>query len=169
MRHFIAQRLLSQRLTNTQDSELERFQFRVKCAAAFVFFGFSLLLARLVYLQIIQNEYYSTRAESNRISLIPILPKRGEILDRNGEVLARNYLSFTLEITPALVDDLTGTIGNLEKLIEIHPKDKRRFLGLVNENRLFESLPVRNRLTDEEIARFSVNRYRFPGIHQPDQ
>jgi penicillin-binding protein 2 len=164
LRHFIAQRLLSQRLTSTQNFGLERFQFRVKCAAAFVFFGFALLLARLVYLQIIRNEYYSTRAESNRISLIPILPKRGEILDRNGEVLARNYFSFTLEITPALVEDLAGTIDRLEKLIEIHPKDKRRFLGLVNENRWFESLPVRNRLTDEEIARFSVNRYRFPGV-----
>ncbi|MDR1275554.1 MAG: penicillin-binding protein 2 [Candidatus Accumulibacter sp.] len=164
MRQFIAQRLLSRRLTNIQNAEIDRFRFRVKCATAFVLLGFALLLSRLVYLQIARNDYYSTRAEDNRISLIPILPSRGTILDRNGEVLARNYSAFTLEITPALVENLEETIAELEKLVEIQPKDKRRFQRLVNEGRPFDSQPIRIRLTDEEIALFTVNRYRFHGV-----
>ena len=147
-----------------QGDHLDRFRFRVAFAAGVVVLAFSLLIGRFTFLQVLQHEYYTTRAEDNRISLIPIPPNRGIIEDRNGVVLARNYSAFTLEITPSKVDDLDQTIESLGELIDIQPKDKRRFRKLLDESRSFESLPIRTRLSDEEVARFSANRYRFPGV-----
>ena len=126
--------------------------------------AFALLAARFVYLQIIQHDYYTTRAEDNRISLVPIAPNRGVILDRNGTILARNYSAFTLELTPSKIENLDETIERLGRLIDIQPKDKRRFRKLLEESKSFESLPIRTRLTDKEVARFAANRYLFPGV-----
>jgi len=133
-------------------------------AAGAVVLAFALLIGRFVFLQIIQHDYYITRAEDNRISLVPIAPNRGVILDRNGTVMARNYSAFTLEITPSKVENLDVTIENLGKLVEILPKDRRRFRKLLEESKSFESLPIRTRLNDEEVARFAANRYLFPGV-----
>jgi penicillin-binding protein 2 len=149
---------------NPQDGELLRFRFRVAFAAGAVLLGFSLLLGRFVFLQVFQHDYYSTRAENNRITFIPLPPNRGIIEDRNGIVLARNYSAFTLEITPSKVEDLERTIESLGELIEIQPKDKRRFHKLAEDARPFDSLPIRTRLADEEVARFAAHRYRFPGV-----
>ena len=149
---------------NTQDRELDRFRFRVAFAAGVVMLAFSILIGRFVYLQVIQHDYYSTRAEDNRISLVPIAPNRGVIQDRNGTIMARNYSAFTLEITPSKVDNLDETIDNISTLIEILPKDRRRFRKLLEESKSFESLPIRTRLTDKEVARFAANRYLFPGV-----
>jgi len=129
-----------------------------------VVLAFALLAARFVYLQIIQHDYYTTRAEDNRISLVPIAPNRGVILDRNGTILARNYSAFTLELTPSKIENLDETIERLGQLIDIQPKDKRRFRKLLEESKSFESLPIRTRLTDKEVARFAANRYLFPGV-----
>ena len=148
----------------TQDGELDRFRFRIAFAAGAVVLAFAVLIGRFVFLQVFQHEYYTTRAEDNRISLVPIPPNRGVIADRNGVVLARNYSAFTLEITPSKVEDLDQTIETLGELIEILPKDRRRFRKLMEESKSFESLPIRTRLTDEEVARFAANRYRFPGV-----
>ena len=147
-----------------QDDELNRFRFRIAFAAGTVVLAFSALIGRFVFLQVFQHEYYTTRAEDNRISLVPIPPNRGVIEDRKGVVLARNYSAFTLEITPSKVESLDQTIESLGELIEILPKDKRRFRKLLEESKSFESLPIRTRLTDEEVARFAANRYRFPGV-----
>ena len=149
---------------NTRDRELDRFRFRIAIAAGVVVLAFAILVTRFVYLQIVQHEYYTTRAEDNRISLVPIAPNRGVIVDRNGVVMARNYSAFTLEITPSKVDDLDETIDGIGKVIEILPKDRRRFRKLLEESKSFESLPIRTRLTDEEVARFAANRYLFPGV-----
>ena len=149
---------------NPQDNEILRFRFRVAFAAGTVLLGFSLLLARFVFLQVFQHDYYSTRAENNRITFIPLPPNRGIIEDRNGVVLARNYSAFTLEITPSAVGDIERTIESLGELIEILPKDKRRFHKLAEDARPFDSLPIRTRLSDDEVARFAANRYRFPGV-----
>ena len=156
--------LLPPTLPQPQDGELDRFRFRVAFAAGAVVLAFALLIGRFVFLQILQHDYYTTRAEDNRISLVPIPPDRGVITDRNGLVLARNYSAFTLEITPSKVESLDQTIEALGELIEIQPKDKRRFRKLLEESRSFESLPIRTRLTDEEVARFAANRFRFPGV-----
>ncbi|MBQ0943528.1 penicillin-binding protein 2 [Ideonella sp. 4Y16] len=146
------------------ERELDRFRLRVFAAAAFVLIGFSLLVARLVYLQVLRHEELSTRAENNRIAVVPIVPNRGRIIDRNGVVLATNYTAYTLEITPSKVDDLEATINALAEFIDIQPRDRRRFKRQLDESKSFESLPIRNRLTDEELARFMAQRYRFPGV-----
>jgi penicillin-binding protein 2 len=144
--------------------ELERFRSRLLVAGGFVLFCFTLLFVRFVWLQIVQHEYYQTRAEDNRISLVPIVPNRGLILDRNGIVLARNYSAYTLEITPSRTRDLEQMIDDLATIIDIQPKDRKRFRKLLEESRNFESLPIRTRLTDEEVARFIAHRYRFTGV-----
>ena len=149
---------------NTHDRELDRFRFRIAFAAGVVVLAFALLIGRFVFLQVFQHDYYSTRAEDNRISLVPIAPNRGVIFDRNGTIMARNYSAFTLEITPSKVESLDATIDDLSKLIEILPKDRRRFRKLLDESKSFESLPIRTRLSDEEVARFAANRYLFPGV-----
>ena len=149
---------------NTPDQEISRFRARVMWAGFFVFICFGLLVARFIWLQVLRHDYYSTRAEENRISLVPIVPNRGLIVDRNGVVMARNYSAYTLEITPSKVRKLEATIDELADLIDIQPKDRKRFHKLLEESKTFESLPLRNRLTDEEVARFIAQRYRFPGV-----
>ena len=112
----------------------------------------------------VQRDYYHTKAEDNRISIVPVPPNRGLILDRNGVVLARNYSAYTLEIMQAKVVDLERTINELAEVVDIQPKDRSRFKKLLAETRNAETLPIRTRLTDTEVARFAANRYRFPGV-----
>lgn len=146
------------------DRELDRFRFRVALAGVLVVVALSILIVRFFHLQVIQHDYYTTRAEDNRISLVPIVPNRGVIVDRNGIVLARNYSAFTLEITPSKVDDLDATIEGLGRVIEVQAKDRKRFRKLMEESKTFESLPIRTRLTEDEVAKFAANRYLFPGV-----
>ena len=149
---------------NHVEGELKQFRSRLAIAGGFVLLCFFLLVARLVWLQIIQHAYYQTRAEENRISLVPIVPNRGFIVDRNDVVLANNYSAYTLEITPARVDNLNQAIESLATIIDIQPRDRKRFKKLLEENKNFESLPIRTKLTDEEVAKFVARRYRFPGM-----
>ena len=146
------------------EAELSRFRARVLVASLVVLFAFLLLAARLVYLQVVRHEDLKEQAESNRTAIVPIVPSRGLILDRNGVVLASNYSAYTLEITPARVDNLEATIEKLAKIVDIQPRDKRRFKKLREESKNFESLPIRTRLSDEEVARFAAQRFRFPGV-----
>ncbi|HTH95340.1 MAG TPA: penicillin-binding protein 2 [Rhodocyclaceae bacterium] len=147
------------------EEEIERFRKRLGFASGFVLFCFAVLILRFVWLQIIQHRYYQTRAEENRIALVPITPNRGLIVDRNGAVLARNYSAYTLELTTSKVNGkLDDVIDQLAKIVDIQPRDRKRFKKLLEENKNFESLPIRTRLTDEEVARFIANRYRFPGV-----
>ena len=149
-----------------RDAQQEVYQFRVRLgiATTFVIVMFALLFVRFVYLQFVMHEHYNTLAEANRISILPIVPNRGIIVDRNGVVLAHNYSAYTLEITPSKVDNLESMIEEIAALVEITPRDRRRFRKLLEESKRFESLPIRTRLTDEEIARFAAHRYRFPGV-----
>ncbi len=144
--------------------ELARFRLRVIVAALFVCVCLGLLAARFYYLQVVRHDYYLTRAEDNRIALLPTVPNRGTIVDRNGVVLARNYATYTLEITPSQVGDVEATLDELAMLVAIEPRDRRRFAKLLEESRNFESVPVRSRLSDEEVARITAHRYRFPGV-----
>jgi penicillin-binding protein 2 len=145
--------------------ELDRFRARVLAAAAFVVLGFALLGARLVWLQVWKHEELSTQAEANRIAVVPIVPNRGLILDRNGIVLATNYSAYTLEITPPKLNaDTDAVIDQLAQVVDIQQRDRRRYKRLLEESKSFESLPIRTKLTDEEVARFTAQRYRFPGV-----
>ncbi|HVK56039.1 MAG TPA: penicillin-binding protein 2 [Burkholderiales bacterium] len=149
-----------------RNQERELYSFRLRLAIAFgvILLACGLLIARFVYLQVVQYEHYHTLAEANRISILPVVPNRGLIVDRNGSLLAHNYSAYTLEITPSKVGKLDETMDLLSTVVEITPKDRRRFKKLLEESRNFESLPIRTRLSEEEVARFAVNRYRFPGV-----
>jgi len=146
------------------EQELGRFRTRLIAAAAFVLFAFGLLTARLVYLQVYRHDELMTQAENNRIAVVPIVPNRGLIVDRNGVVLANNYSAYTLEITPSKVADLDATIDQVAQVIEVQPRDRKRFKRLMEETKSFESLPLRTKLTDEEVARFTAQRFRFTGV-----
>jgi penicillin-binding protein 2 len=150
-------------LRNVQ-ADLSRFKSRVLVAGLLVCLSFMLLAARLVYLQIFRHDDLLEQADSNRITAVPVVPNRGLILDRNGVVVATNYSAYTLEITPAKVVNLDLVIDELSQLIEVHPRDKKRLKKLLEESKGLESLPLRTRLTDEEVARFSAQRFRFPGV-----
>lgn len=144
--------------------EIYYFRLRLILSLSFVLAMLLILLLRFVYLQIVKHDYFQTMAESNRIAVVPIVPNRGLILDRNGVVLARNYSGYTLEIASRKVADLEATINELSTLVDIQPKDRKRFKKLLAESRNFDTLPIRNRLSDEEVARFAAQRYRFPGV-----
>ncbi len=146
------------------ESEIGRFRGRVLAAAAFVLLAFCLLAGRLVHLQVFRHEELATQAEANRIAVVPIVPNRGLIVDRNGVVLATNYSAYTLEITPQRGADLEALIDELAGVVSIEPKDRRRFRRLQEELKGAESLPIRTRLSDEEVARFMAQRFRFPGV-----
>jgi len=144
--------------------ELQQFQRRLAIAAAFVLIMFLLLACRFFYLQVVKHGELYTLAEANRISIVPVLPNRGIIVDRNGVALAHNYSAYTLEVQPARIDNLDSLIDEIATLVEITPRDRRRFKRLLEETKSVGTLPIRTRLSDEEIARFAAHRYRFPGV-----
>ncbi len=146
------------------ERELFWFRRRLGLAAALIVLAFAGLFARFVYLQVVQHGHYKTLAETNRIAIVPVAPNRGVITDRNGVVLAQSYSAYTLELTPARIRDLDATIDRLAEIVDVGARDRKRFRKLLDESKNFESLPLRTRLTDEEVARFAVNRYRFPGV-----
>jgi penicillin-binding protein 2 len=146
------------------EQELSRFNARLLAAAGFVLFAFGLLAARLVHLQVYKHDELATQAENNRIAVVPIVPNRGLIVDRNGVILANNYSAYTLEITPSKVADLEPLIDRLAEVVDIQARDRKRFKRLLEESKSFESLPIRTKLSDEEVARFTAQRFRFPGV-----
>ena len=151
-------------LTNN-DREIHLFRLRVVALVALGFICFGALVARLVFLQVVKHDDFAALAEDNRIAIVPIVPNRGLIVDRKGVVLARNYSAYTLEITQSkLRNTLDSVIDELSTLIEIEPKDRKRFKSLLAESKNFESVPLRTRLTDDEVARFAAQRFRFPGV-----
>src|SRR4051812_35884449 len=145
------------------ERELAQFHLRIGVAGVLVLIGFGLLAARFIFLQVIQHDHYASRAEDNRISIVPIAPNRGLILDRNGIVMARNYSGYTLEIFPRKTRSVERTIDEVAELVEITSRDRARFRKLLAETRNAESLPIRTRLSDEEVAKFAANRYRYNG------
>ena len=146
------------------EADLGRFRDRVLVASLVVVACFALLTLRLVYLQVVRHGDLLEQAESNRTAIIPVVPNRGLILDREGIVLATNYPAYTLEVTPSKVSNLEQTIDQLAQVVDISARDRRRFRKLMEESKSFESLPLRTRLSDEEVARFAAQRYRFAGV-----
>ena len=146
------------------EADLGRFRARVYVVSIVVLVCFGLLVARLVYLQVVRHDDLRAQAESNRTAIVPIVPNRGLIQDRNGIVLASNYSAYTLEVTPAKTGGVEQTLEELSKVLDITARDRRRFKKLMEETKSFESLPIRTRLTDTEVARFAAQRFRFPGV-----
>ena len=153
-------------ITELKNYQNEQHNFRLRLAVLglLVIICFSLLAFRFYFLQINRYDYYQTLAESNRISIVPITPNRGLITDRNGVVLAHNFFVYTLEITPAKIENLDATIAEIAQLVEISTVDLKRFKKLKAQSHTFESVPLRTHLNEIEAAKFAVNRYRFPGV-----
>lgn len=144
--------------------DLAAFRRRVFVAMLFVLVCFGLLAARFHYLQVVRHDYYHSRAEGNRIALLPVVPNRGVITDGRGHVLARNYSAYTLEINPSQVENLEATIDELARIVPIDVGDRRRFRKQLLESKFFESVPIRTHLSDEEVARLVARRYSLPGV-----
>src|SRR5450759_1168048 len=113
-------------LRNVQ-ADLSRFRMRVLVASIVVLVAFLLLLSRLVYLQVYRHEDLAEQAENNRTTIVPLIPNRGLILDRNGIVLASNYSAYTLEVTPSKVANLEQTIDDLSTVMDITARARKRF------------------------------------------
>ncbi len=154
------------RMTAFRNSQLEidLFRSRAAVAALAVLAAFGLLVIRLVWLQVVKHDELHQRAEAQRTALVPVTANRGLIRDRNGIVIAENFSAYTLEINPRRVDDVAATIEALAEVVDIQPRDRRRFKKLHDELKGAESVPIRTRLSDDEVARFSAQRYRFPGV-----
>ncbi len=144
--------------------EIYFFRLRLTLSLVFVLVLTFILLARLIYLQVIRQSDFTTLADKNRISVAPIVPNRGLIQDRNGVVLAQNYSGYTLEIYPAKVANLEATIDSLAALVNITLKDRKRFKKLLTESHTSNSYPIRSRLSEAEVARFASQRFRFAGV-----
>ncbi len=144
--------------------ERKLFSGRAIFAGICITLSVAVLLSRLAYLQIVSYEHFATLSQDNRIKLVALPPPRGLIYDRKGRLLADNVPSYRLEITPSEVTNLDEVLARLGALIEISDSDLRRFNTEKSRKQSFQSIPLRFNLTDEEVARLSVNRYRFPGV-----
>ncbi|NCV90227.1 MAG: hypothetical protein EBW19_08575 [Betaproteobacteria bacterium] len=133
-------------MLSTQSQAKLIFERRSLVSAGLILVLLGLLLARFVWLQVIQHDSYWDKAEDNRIALVPVPAARGVIFSREGEVLADNTPAYNLEITPAQTESIDQTLDVIEQIIEISPKDKRRFRQLLKESRSLDSLPLKVRL-----------------------
>ena len=145
-----------------------RFYRRIVVMLLFVVLLFAVLIGRLTYLQLLKSSDYAARAESNRKVVIPSTTTRGTVRDRNGELLAKNYWAYALEIRVAdmargkKLDDL---LDEISEIVDITPGERRRFKRLKEEARRFESVPLLTRLTNEQVAQVIANRWRLPGVN----
>ena len=144
--------------------ESQAFLTRTIVAGMLVLATILLLVSRMVQLQVVDHEHFTTLSRENRVKLVPLPPTRGLIYDRNGVLLAQNRPAYSLEITPEQVEDLEGTLGELAKVIEIGEEDLERFWQLKKRKRRFDSVPIRIDLSQDETAQFAVHRHRFPGV-----
>jgi penicillin-binding protein 2 len=153
-------------MTLLRNPEREVLHFRQRLVAASLVVGvcFLLLCGRFVLLQVIRHGEFQARAEQNRTALVPVTANRGLIKDRNGVIIAKNYSAYTLEIEPAKVDNVDATIERLSEVVEVPARDRRRFHKTLDDYKHLDSVPIRTRLSDEEVARFAAQRFRFPGV-----
>jgi penicillin-binding protein 2 len=144
--------------------EKRSFTRRVMVAALLVLLLAVLLIARLAQIQLVQHDYYVTRADENRIRLIPVPPVRGLIFDRNGALLAQNEPSFVLKITPEKVGGLDNTLARLADVLQLSGRDIARFKDRMHKTQRYNAVPLRTHLSMEEVASFEVRRYEYTGV-----
>ena len=140
------------------------FSMRAFGAAIIVAVLTLVLVGRLVHLQIFKHQHFTTLSENNRVKIVPIAPTRGLIFDRQGEILAQNLPTYSLEVVPEVVDNVDALITDLREIIEITDADEEAFLTALARKRRFEKVSLRPRLDDREVARIAVDRHRFPGV-----
>ncbi len=144
--------------------ESQLFLSRSIVSLAIVIILLLVLTGRLIYLQVESHHHYKTLSQDNRVKIEPLPPTRGLIFDNNGEILAQNLPAYSLEIIPEKTADLALTIQSLSEIINVEAEDITRFHKLRKQRRRFDSIPLRVRLTTEEVSRIAVNRHRFPGV-----
>ena len=140
------------------------FRARVYVVAFLVICCIFVLGTRLFHLQIISNEHYATLSQENRVRVVPIAPTRGLIFDRNLKLLANNKSSYQIEITPVQVEDVQQVVKQLGDYIQLEEHHLKKFFEDVRRKQSFESIPLKLNLNEDEVAKFSVNRHRFPGV-----
>ncbi len=145
------------------EEESRLIRLRVYSAVVIIILIVMALVARLFYLQVIRHDHFITLSQSNRVKVLPIAPIRGLIFSRDNVLLADNQPSFSLELIPEQIDNLDKTIGQLSRLIDIDEDSVNRFKKLRREKRRFESIPLKFNLSEDEVARFSVERHKIPG------
>ena len=152
--------------SSIQDREREArlVAVRVLVAGILVLAALSLVVVRLVHLQVDNHEHYSVLSKDNRVKIQPVPPTRGLIYDARGLLIADNHPTFSLEITVEKVDSLAQTIDALAAILPIDDKDRSRFERMLGQRVRFQGVPIRLNLTEEEVARFSLDSYRFPGV-----
>lgn len=151
-------------LIKDHSAEANLFARRTLIGLLVVFVMIAMVLTNLYYLQISRFEDYQTRANGNRIKVLPVAPNRGLIFDRNGVLLAENRPVFSLQIIPEEIDDLEFTVNALSKLLEIDAEDVSDFYNDLKGNRRFKPVNLVNRLTPKEVALFSAQQHKFPGV-----
>lgn len=138
---------------------------RALVAGVLVVIMLCLVAARLWYLQVVRYEGLAARADQNRITVVPIPPRRGEITDRNGVVLARNYRDYTLSVVPAYVEGpLDEMLDNLSSLVYISPRERRRFKQTVAQSSRYHPIVLRNSLNEVEASWFAAHSFKYPGV-----
>jgi penicillin-binding protein 2 len=154
------------RRTPIKDQQFEAVLFQRRAVLSFlvILAVIGIVLARFADLMIVHHSEYAARSERNRVKLQPLPPARGLILDRKGKILADNRLAYRLELVPERVADMSRTLDELAQVIDFDEEERERFLALVAARRRFQSLPLRLRLSEDEVARFALERYRFPGV-----
>ncbi|HZW51653.1 MAG TPA: penicillin-binding protein 2, partial [Rudaea sp.] len=154
------------RSSKIKDAQREAERFRRRALAGFILIALCLaaLAARFWYLQVDRHAEFAARSDSNRISVRSIPPTRGLIYDRNGVLLAENVAAFRLEVVPEQVKDMGAMLAALGHVIALSDDDIERFTALRRSKRAFDSIPLRLKLSEDEIARFSTQRWRFPGV-----
>ena len=140
------------------------FRARIYVVAFLVLCCIFVLGARLFHLQIVSNEHYATLSQENRVRVVPVAPTRGLIFDRNLKLLADNKPSYQIEITPVQVDDVNQVVEKLSNYIVLEEHHLKKFFEDVKRKQSFESIPLKINLSEDEVAKFSVNRHRFPGV-----
>lgn len=148
----------------TSQQQKQRFRLRAWVGGLFALLCFGVLVGRFWFLQVDRYEGFSESADRNRIAVQPIPPRRGEVLDRNGVVLARNYRTYTLEVVPARAGSIDELFERLTPVVYISPADQRRFKRRVAESSRYANLVLRNNLNETEAAWFSAHAFEFPGV-----
>ncbi len=146
------------------EEEKRLVRFRVYTAAGIIILLVMVLVGRLFYLQVIQHDHFITLSQSNRVKVLPIPPIRGLVFSRDNILVADNQPSFSLELIPEQIENLDKTIEQLSRLIDIDEESINRFKKLRSGKRRFESIPLKFKLVENEIARFSVERHNFLGV-----
>ena len=144
--------------------ETRLFQSRIVLALATCILLSIILLSRLIYLQVLGHEHFDTLSHDNRVNIIPTPPTRGLIYDRNGVLLAQNLPSFNIEVIPEQVKDLDQTLQDLKQFLPLTEEDIARFYKTRKQKPAFESVPLLFRLNDQDLAKFAINRHKFPGV-----